>query len=187
MSGLLLALCLAAPPGLAARVQGMLDDAEVRAGTFEQRKQVKGFKRPLTSSGTYLVTRGKGVRWTTAEPFQSELTVTQSDITSTQGGAQVYHLDARTEPGVRVVTELLLALLGGELQALERSFAVEGEASGGRWTLELTPRVEALGRLFTRISLAGDRAVRSVRLQEAGGDETAIRLTPAAPDGGGPR
>jgi hypothetical protein len=187
VSALALLLCLGAQADLAARVQGLLDDAEVRSGTFEQRKQVKGFKRPLTSSGTYTVTRGRGVRWTTRAPFQSELTVTSSDITSTQDGVQVYHLDARTEPGVRVVTELLLALLGGDLRGLDRSFAVEGEVSAGRWALELTPRVEALRRRFERISLAGDRAVRTVRLREVGGDETTIRLAPAAPDGGGPR
>ena len=187
MTALALLLCLGAEGDLPARVHRLLDDAEVRAGTFEQRKRVQGFKRPLTSSGTYLVTRGRGVRWTTLQPFQSELTVTASDITSTQGGAQVYHLDARTEPGVRVVTELLLSLLGGDLEGLQRSFTVEGEVAAGRWTLALTPRVGALQRLFQRVWLQGDRSVRTVRLLEVGGDETTIQLTPAAPDGGAPR
>ena len=61
VNALMLTLLLAASgDSLAVQVKSKLSDAAVQKGTFEQTKQVKGFKRPLKSSGTYVVTKGEG-------------------------------------------------------------------------------------------------------------------------------
>lgn len=179
MISLLLALTLSADPtALATQVKAKLKDAPVLTGTFEQSKQVKGFKRPLKSSGTYRVVKAEGVTWNTLKPFASELTVRAGDITSKQNGVEVFKLDAKSEPGVRVITELLFSLLSGDLPALSKQFTHEGEVGEKDWRIELTPKEPTLQKVFTRITLKGDDAVRSVHLLEAGGDATLITLTP---------
>lgn len=179
MISLVLALTLSAPGELAAQVKARLKDAPVLTGTFEQSKQVKGFKRPLKSSGTYRVAKAEGVQWNTQKPFASELTVRAGDITSTQNGVEVFKVDAKAEPGVRVITELLFSLLSGDLPALSTHFAQDGEVGEKDWRIELTPKDPSLQKIFVRITLKGDDSVRSVHLLEAAGDATLITLTPA--------
>jgi hypothetical protein len=187
MTALALLLCLASPDDLPARVRDLLDAAPVRTGTFEQRKEVKGFKRPLLSRGTYRVVRGQGIEWNTLAPFASQLSIRAGAITSTQDGAEVYHLDAKAEPAVRVIVQLLFSLLAGDLEGLEGRFAISGHAGPRTWAVELVPRADPLRRLFARIALSGDQAVREVHLVEVGGDSTAIQLAPSVVDAGSGR
>ena len=180
MNALFLLMTLsAAPAELAAQVKAKLTDAPVLTGTFEQSKQVKGFKRPLKSSGTYRVAKAEGVQWNTQKPFASELTVRAGDITNKQNGVEVFKLDAKSEPGVRLITELLFSLLAGDLPALSSHFEQAGEVGEKDWRIELTPKDAALKKVFVHITLKGDTAVRSVHLLEAAGDATLITLTPA--------
>lgn len=178
MTAWVLLALLAAPEGLAAQVKAKLSEAAVQQGTFEQSKQVKGFKRPLKSSGEYVVTRGEGVQWNTLKPFPSELTVTAGEISSKQNGAEVFRLDAKSEPTVRVITQLLFSLLSGDLAALESHFTATGEVQAERWKIALKPKTDGLKKVFASIDLEGDRAVRSVLLKELNGDVTTITLTP---------
>lgn len=178
MSAALLLLALAAGPDLAAQVKAKLVDEPVIAGSFEQSKQVKGFKKPLKSTGAYEVKKGEGVKWNTLKPFASELTVSAEQIRSTQNGSEVFALDAKAEPTVRVITSLLFSLLAGDLNALGTHFDAQGGVDGATWHIELTPKPGPLAKIFLRISLKGDGYVRSVHLQEQSGDSTLISLTP---------
>lgn len=180
----LLLLALAAPGDLASQVKAKLDPAPVQQGTFEQAKQVKGFKRPLKSSGAYVVTKGQGVQWNTLKPFPSELTVQAEEISSKANGAEVFRLDAKSEPTVRVITQLLFSLLAGDLAALETHFTASGEVKAESWHIELQPKSDALKKVFATITLDGDRAVRAVLLKELNGDSTSIILSPSPPGGG---
>jgi outer membrane lipoprotein-sorting protein len=174
----LLLLTLAAPGDLVTQVKAKLQDASVLQGTFEQSKQVKGFKRPLKSSGTYVVKKGEGVQWNTLKPFPSELTVRAGDITSKQGDKEVFKLDAKSEPTVRVITQLLFSLLAGDLAALGTWFEASGTVGEREWRIELTPKTDGLKKVFMKIALSGDASVRSVHLMELNGDATLITLTP---------
>jgi hypothetical protein len=179
----LLLMLLASPGDLAAQVKAKLNDAPVQKGTFEQSKQVKGFKRPLKSSGTYVVTKGEGVQWNTLKPFPSELSVKADEISSKQGATEVFRLDAKAEPTVRLITQLLFSLLAGDLASLENHFTATGNVKPDGWSIELQPKSDALKKVFTTISLQGDRAVHTVLLKELSGDTTSITLSPS-PRGG---
>ena len=108
-------------------VQKRLQTAALARGRFEQDKHIAGFAKPLKSSGDYLLLRGKGVLWRTLTPFASQLALTRDAIRG--DGVQV---DASKEPGVRVVTSLMLALLDGQLSALESQFTLQAEVLGAQ-------------------------------------------------------
>lgn len=182
MTSLVLILALASGD-LASQVKAKLDDAPVQKGTFESKKQVKGFKRPLVSTGEYVVNKGEGVKWNTLKPFASELTVKADEISNKQGGAEVFRLDANKEPTVRLITQLLFSLLSGDLATLSTHFEAKGEVKEKDWAIELTPKSDGVKKVFTAISLKGDRAVRFVTLREASGDVTEITLVPILPSG----
>lgn len=154
-----------------------LDPSEVIRGDFEQTKSIKGFKKPLVSRGQFVIARGRGIQWITLTPFPSTLIVTRDRLTTvTEGSTQ--QLDVRQEPGLRAVNDLLMAVLGGDMKALNARFQVEGGLQGAQgWRMSLVPRDAALSRFISRIEMDGDRHVQSVRMSEASGDENRIRFT----------
>lgn len=162
----------AAPPTLLAQVRQRLDDVAVLRGDFEQRKTLKGFKNPLVSRGDFLVARGRGVLWRTREPFASTLVVTRDRLVARQADGTVgTQIDARTEPGVRAVNEMLFALMSADMEVLDKRFDIDGRLSGkAAWQLSLKPREASLAQWVTRIELDGDHVVRQVRMTEASGD-----------------
>lgn len=154
-----------------------LDPSEVIRGDFEQTKSIKGFKKPLVSRGQFVIVRGRGIQWITMAPFPSTLIVTRDRLTTvTEGGMR--QIDVRQEPGLRAVNDLLMAVLGGDMKALNARFQVEGGLQGAQgWRMTLVPRDAALSRFIARIEMEGDRHVQSVRMSEASGDENRIRFT----------
>ena len=178
---LLLMVCLAVSAhaqDLAQSVRQQLAQPQVLRGEFEQSKQVQGFARPLVSRGSFVVAKEKGVLWSTAKPFASQLRLTRDEILATQAnGAVAFRLDASKEPAVRVINGLMFSLLGGDLGGLAEHFRIDGEAGAKGWSLVLTPKSSSLAKLMSRIELAGDKYVRSIRIAEANGDQTQIRFS----------
>jgi outer membrane lipoprotein-sorting protein len=176
MSWLLAVMVCAAPGDLATAVKAQLVDAEVVRGGFEQRKQVKGFKRPLVSTGDFVVVRGRGVKWHTLAPFESVLTVSKDDIVAKQGATEVFRLDGAKEPTVRVINSVLFALLAGDVAVLRTHFEVDGALDPKGWHLRLTPKAVGLAQVLAQVTIEGDAFVRRLELTEAAGDTTLIRI-----------
>ena len=184
---LLAALPLSALADTVAQIQQRLVSAPVQRGRFEQDKQLAGFAKPLKSQGDYLLVRGKGLIWRTTAPFASQLVLTRDRIAAGNGMKGGLQLDASREPGVRVVTGLMLSLLDGDLGALQQAFEVQASLQGDKaWRAALKPKAAALAQLFSRIELEGDRQLRRIVMTEAQGDITTLRFDeqprePAAP------
>jgi len=157
-------------------VMRRMDNSEVIRGDFEQTKSVKGFKKPLVSRGQFLMAKGRGVQWLTQTPFASQLIVTRDRMTTiTDGGTQ--QLDARQEPGLRAINELLMAVLGGDLRVLAARFDITGTVSGPHgWSMVLVPKDATLARFISRIEMEGAQHVQLVRLTEGNGDGSLIRF-----------
>lgn len=169
-------------------VRDRLAQPAVLRGTFEQRKQLKGFRNPLVSRGDFLLLRDRGVAWDTTEPFASSTLLTRERLlTRLPDGSQRVVLDAAASPGMAAVNSLLMALVAGDVDALATQFRIEEVlAPEGGWMLRLQPKEAALARVFQRITLRGDRYVREVEIEEAAGDLTSLRFLtivdqPAAP------
>lgn len=179
---LFLAACmLAVAPCAAEAVVGVrerLADAPVLRGQFEQVRQLKGFRHPLRSSGTFLLAREHGLIWDTREPFASRMVLTRERLLTRMpdGGTRVL-LDGTQTPALSALNALLLALLAGDLDVLARQFEAEQTlAAGGSWTLQLVPREGDMRRIIAVVSLSGDRYVREIEISESGGDHTRIRF-----------
>ena len=173
-----------APAGDAVKlVRERLKLSPVLKGEFEQAKTIKGFKNALVSKGEFLVARGQGVWWHTREPFESTLVVTKTRVFARNPDGSTSNLaDAQAEPGVRQVNELVFSLLAADLDALADKFNVAAQPAGASgWSLVLTPRDPAIGKFLVRATLAGERDVQSVRIEEARGDTTLIRFSRQQP------
>ncbi len=152
-------------------------------GEFEQTKTLKGFRNPLVSKGEFLVARGQGVWWHTQQPFESTLVVTKTRLfTRNADGSANNLMDAQAEPGLQQVNELVFSLLSADLDVLADKFTIVAQPVGAAgWTLVLTPRDPNLAKFLVRATLAGERDVQTVRIEEARGDATQIRFSHQVP------
>lgn len=188
MACLVCLLWLPPPPadaaGLADGVRERLEQPAVLRGRFEQEKQIQGFRNPLRSNGDFLLLREHGIAWDTTAPFASSAVLTRQRMaTRLPDGSEQVLIDAADGPAASATASLLMALVGGDLDALGERF--EGQESlyaDGSWELALVPRDTSLRRVFSGFRLAGDRYVREVVIQEAGGDRTHVRLLDLASD-----
>jgi outer membrane lipoprotein-sorting protein len=182
----------AAPPAAAASAPaadfaGLLHQrlrvSPVLKGEFEQTKTLKGFRNPLVSKGEFLVARGQGVWWHTQQPFESTLVVTRTRLfTRNPDGSTGDLADAQAEPGIKQVNELVFSLLAADVDALSGKFAIAAQPVGeAGWSLVLTPRDAGIARFLVRATLAGERDVQTVRIEEARGDTTQIRFSHQQP------
>ena len=171
-----------AVPPIVDAVRARLGHDPVLRGRFEQRKKIAGFKAPLVSRGDFLVLRELGVFWHTREPFESTLVITRDRLVARQADGSVgTRLDSRDEPGLRAINECLFALMSADLSVLAARFVVEGALAGAAgWRLVLQPKDAAMARFVSRITLEGERFVRSVALAEAQGDGSVIRFSDQA-------
>ncbi len=159
-------------------VRSRLAKPAVLRGTFEQSRHLQGFHNPLVSQGDFVVARDRGVLWETRKPFPSTTVIGRDRVlTRHADGSSEVVVDNAHAPAASVVNALMLAMLGGDVDALSKSFALkETDFPAGAWRLELVPRGSGLAHVFTRIILQGDRYVRSVHLDEKGGDTTDIEF-----------
>ncbi len=176
---------LVAVPVLAAPAAADVDLVKQRVakvgvlrGEFTQEKQVAGFNNPLRSQGRFVLAQDHGVIWTTLKPFPSEVVVTRDRILSRQrDGSSRVELDGRQQPAMRSVNAIMFALMSGDAQALSAQFTVKVEALPDKgWKMQLTPRSAVLGKVFSALTLSGDRYVRQVQIIEANQDVTRIHF-----------
>jgi hypothetical protein len=180
MSRLVLSVAFAAPVLCAqaavpvAKIQAMLAKPKIMCGRFDQSKQLAGMKKPLAANGRFCVVENKGILWRTLQPFPSTLRLTRDEIVNYQGDRVAMRLDAKTEPTVRMINNVLFSLLAGDLAQLETLFEVDGTVDATSWSVALKARQPALAKAIGSIKLEGGAYVKSIVMSEASGDRTTI-------------
>ena len=152
-------------------------------GEFEQQRTLRGARRALVSRGEFLILRDRGVLWRTREPAASSLVITPTTLRAVGADGRVQQqLAAASVPGLREFTQLMLALLAGDLRALSTQFRIDGELDGEQgWALLLEPLAPAVAAQMARVRVDGDRFVQQVTIDEAGGDRVQIRFSAQRP------
>lgn len=163
---------------LLAEVSARVAQAPVIRGQFEQLRRLAGFSNPLRSRGDFVVARGKGMVWATREPLVSTMVATPAAlVVRGADGAVQQQLRADAQPGMRMMGDAMLALMRADFAPLAQTFAIDGAVTGrAGWQLTLVPRDARMRHAIARIELSGDRYLREIRVIEAGGDSTEVRL-----------
>jgi hypothetical protein len=183
MKRLLVACCVAVAiaPVLAAlpraKIEAMLAKPQTLCGRFDQSKHLAGMKRPLPSNGRFCVVAGKGVLWRTLQPFPNTLRLTGDEIIQMQGERVAMRLDARQEPVVRMINDVLFSLLAGDLGRLETLFDGEGRVHDQQWSVTLKARDPGLAKVIAGVSVEGGAFVNNIVIREANGDRTSISFS----------
>lgn len=170
---ILFAVCLIAGPVRA--TDGTAPDK--LTADFHMTRTLSALKDSVQSTGR-LVMGGPGLlRWETRSPAKSLLIVNHGkgwlhypDLKVTKG------FDVSTDPVMKVLSEHLLALTGGNLQAVASMYEIRVLDGGAR---ELLPKKAEIQKLFSKLRVATDRrgAVSKVELISKNGDRTVIEFS----------
>ena len=158
---------------LPSQIESMVGSAQTVRGKFVQIKVMTGISKRLVSDGNFIVDKGQGVLWVTEKPIYQKLRVSNSGIKIDNKGGNLMTLDARSEPSVRYINELVLAVFSGDMNVLDRLFNYTGEASSKGWVLELTPK-SVSSAPFKKITMTGGSAISRITFISRDGDLTEI-------------
>ncbi len=112
-------------PGADALLARLHQPAVLR-GAFVQSRQIIGFKRPVESSGDFVVARDQGLLWHTVKPFESLLSVSRVRLRVTDGkGGTETTIDARREPMLRTLNEILQSVVIADVPTLQARFDLD--------------------------------------------------------------
>ena len=144
---------------------------------FEQERVLKGFAKPLKSSGTMLIVKGKGILWHQQKPVEVAYAISDDRFVSKHGNSKAVAIDKESNEQVYYYSSMLAKLLQGDIGAIERNFVIEELLSGKQWHLKLRPSDSTLSKVFSMIELSGTEYISTVKLFDREGDQTEIRFS----------
>jgi Outer membrane lipoprotein carrier protein LolA-like len=184
---LLLSLATVLPAvAVRAQFQGVAK-GEVLRGRFTQERQLKGFDRPLISSGNFALAPGLGLIWRTEHPFAVVTLITAAGLVQEVDGTETTRLAATRVPFLARLYDLLGAALLGDWQVLDRQFQVTRHGDPRQWDLTLVPLAGAdpLTVPFRSVTLHGGKFLDEVRIVRLDDDADRLAFSGQTLSGGG--
>ncbi len=177
----LAALCLM-PLGMAQALALNLEELSARlerpslvAGSFEQEKFLIGFPKPLKTQGVYTFWADHGIVWETKTPFASKMILTPTQLRSISD-YQERSVSSEDNPHLRVLNQLLIGLMQGDVKVISEHFNVALKDSNDQWQMLLMPKDKNIKMVFVKILIDGDKEVKTLRFYSPNGDLTVIGL-----------
>ncbi|WP_286282152.1 outer membrane lipoprotein carrier protein LolA [Polynucleobacter sp. HIN8] len=158
------------------QISGMVGSAQTVRGKFTQIKVISGISKQLVSEGNFVVDKSLGVLWITEKPIYQRLRVSKSTIRIDNRSGNLMTLDARSEPSVRYINELVIAVFSGDIISLERLFSYSGEVTSNSWTIELMPKSFS-STPFKKILMSGGTTISRITFLSKEGDSTEIQFS----------
>lgn len=164
-----------------ADIQKCLAPFQTLHGRFEQVKQLKGIRRPLKSTGRFVVSKGVGVLWISEKPLSSELRITEQGLSVFSKGVRQKGLDGTGAPQ-HLIGEVALSVFSSDIKAMQAHFDVNGSVEGKNWKGQLKPKDAGMARAIRSIDLKGSAFAEELSLQEANGDLSRITFSSVKAD-----
>lgn len=170
------AVAAGAQAGLVARIAAQLAHHQGVRAQFRQTQALAALSAPLVSTGTLVFVRDRGVIWQTQTPYR---------VTYVIGDASVEKIDAngvrttqgRSRGGIAQVSQMMRAMLGGDLSALYSQFDVAAEGTPAKWRLLLTPNQPQLAQAVKSLRMEGGTFLNTLEITSANGDTTRIEFS----------
>nr|WP_321815246.1 MULTISPECIES: outer membrane lipoprotein carrier protein LolA [unclassified Paraburkholderia] len=162
------------------RLMSTLAQHKSGRAAFTETKYLAIATQPVESSGELSFVAPDHLEKNTLAPKPEHLVV-DGDMLTVDRNNHKYTLALARYPELGAFIESIRATLTGNRFALEQTYQVALTGNGDDWTLTLTPRDSQMRKTVSAITLEGTRdMLRSVAIQQAGGDHSVMRLRPLA-------
>ena len=160
-----------------AQLRSNLTENKLLRGEFTQSKKLQMFKKPLLSSGAFLLDHQQGLLWSQRKPFAVSLVLVEDKLSQQFGTQQAEIIEAKDNPMVFYFSHLFLSLFKGDIKALDEQFTMQLTGVESAWSLQLTPKSAPLNKVFATISISGGEYIKELLLIELSGDSSEITFT----------
>ena len=169
----LLVTCLLAliPWGAQAQTPS-LQSGETLRGHFVQERHMQGFAKPVRSSGSFVLSPGRGLIWQAETPFAVTTIISPKGLTQRVNGKDVTKMAVAKMPFLDRLYSMIGTALAGDWGALDSGFTVKREGTGASTTVTLIPKdtsgfsAAAIQSIVAMVS----QAVDTVDIVKPGGD-----------------
>lgn len=170
----------AATPDLLSQIVVQLSESNVVRGSFVQEKRITQLSRAILSRGQMTVARNDGLIWRIESPLQMSIAFSGDLVIEIDSTGRRRVQDNRDNRVQAEVSRVFKSLLAADLDVLEQYFNLEASGDLQHWDIDLTPRSTELGKFIKTLELSGGRHIETIRVEEASGDTTLIRLLDVA-------
>ena len=145
-------------------------------GSFTQDRIIAILKKPLRSSGTFLISKKHGLIWKQTDPFNLRVILSENKMSQKYQNQPEESFTKDKNPSLFYFTSLFTQLFEGDFEQLKTNFTFELNQSADTWTLTLKPKTMPLNKIFEKITIKGNKFINLLVLQEIRGDKTIIRF-----------
>jgi len=131
-------------------------------------------RRPLRSSGSFLISAEMGLYWKSVSPFETIFIITPKALYQKSENAEPITIQAQERPIIYGFTRVFLSLFSGDTQKLDQEFDLFFSGTPDNWTIGLIPKSKIMGKLIDRVLVCGADTIRSIDFRESSGDRTQI-------------
>ncbi|WP_373084999.1 outer membrane lipoprotein carrier protein LolA [Sneathiella sp.] len=155
----------------------VLADGEGLQGRFEQSRHLRGFDKPIRSTGQFFLLPKSSLIWQTERPFFTRMVIDNKGISQSVEGAEVTRLDFDKFPGLQVMRSTLENSLSGNWAPLEKLTGSKLQPTGDKWSLRFTPKSSGLTLPFAYLSFEMSDYLEKVEIVKANGDKDVITFS----------
>lgn len=140
---------------------------------FVQERQLKILKKPLVSKGAMTYAKRGGICWQLASPVPAAILLTQTQVSMSDAAGET--TIQKSNPVMRLFTNLFFSVFSGDLDALYNQFEVDWILlNEDQWSLTLTPKNDDVASIAAKYVIYGSQFVDRVSLQQLNGDSTVL-------------
>ena len=164
-------------------LQQTLSTTKIVRGDFSQSRTMAMFNQPLISNGTFIIAANHGLWWHQTAPMTVSLVLTQDKLSQQFDDQPPQVMTADKNPMVFYFSHIFLALFNGDTSALDQQFNLAMTTltpttdQKNKWQLVLTPKQDPLNKVFSTITLQGEKFINQLTLAEIRGDKTVITFS----------
>ena len=161
-------------PDLLHGVLAQLNQHSAVRAAFIQQRQSPALTQTQDSSGQLLFVTGHGMVWQVQQPYQQTLALTGDRNAQIDAQGRIQPL--RNARGIAQISQMLQAMLAGQIDTVLRQFDVRAEGSPTQWTLHFTPKQARVAQVLRGIALSGDSYLQGIHIDMQDGTQTDIRM-----------
>ncbi|MEX1036439.1 MAG: outer membrane lipoprotein carrier protein LolA [Sneathiella sp.] len=154
-----------------------LKEGEALMGRFEQARYLRGFDKPILSSGQFFLLPGDALIWQTKTPFSNRMVIDGDGLRQGMNGAEVTRLGFKQFPGFKLLRDTLENSLSGNWAPLEEMAGARLHPSEGSFSLRFSPKASGLSLPFAYLNFEIGDFLDVMEIVKSNGDRDVITFS----------
>lgn len=159
------------------QVQAQLAKPAVLTGNFEQTRRMQLLSQPLSSSGTFMLSKTQGLVWEQTQPFSSKMLVNANKIEQTIMNNPPMVITKKEQPVVFAFTSVFLSVFRGDTSQIEDIFSIYFEGNKQHWQIALRPKSAPFNQAIVNIEIEGGQYIDMITVHETQDNTMLIKFS----------